>query len=168
MELAQAKPADVEKIIFSTGFYRNKAKSLIACARSIQETYQGELPRDMAGMLRLAGVGRKTANVVLGNAFGIQAGVVVDTHVMRLSQLVGLTTERTPEKIEIDLMQLLPQEVWTNFSHWLILHGRKTCIARRPNCHQCGIRKLCAFGMHEPTDQEPAPKTRKAPQRKVK
>lgn len=143
--LARAKQAQVEKIIFSTGFYKNKAKSLIGAAKAITKLPGKNLPQSMEGLLKLPGVGRKTANVILGNAFGIP-GLVVDTHVKRLSNLLGLTEEQDPEKIEQDLVQIVPQEHWTEFSHWLILHGRKTCIARRPKCEECPLQKHCLFG----------------------
>lgn len=148
-ELAKANPADVEKIIHSTGFFKNKAKSLLACAQKIQSTFKGELPRTIEELTSLAGVGRKTANVLLGNAFGIEAGVVVDTHVTRLSNLIGFSQQKTAEKIEQDLMKIIPQETWTKFSHWMILHGRKTCIARKPKCAECVIRMHCDYGKKE-------------------
>lgn len=143
--LAKAKPKDVEKIIFSTGFYKNKTKSLIGAAKAITKQYGGELPRSLAELTELPGVGRKTANVLLGNAFGIP-GLVVDTHVKRLSNLLGLTEEQDPVKIEFALMELVPKEKWTDFSHWLILHGRSVCIARRPKCVSCVLQKDCLFG----------------------
>jgi endonuclease-3 len=143
--LAKAKVADVEKIIFSTGFYKNKAKNLVGCAQAIQKNHKGELPRDLEQLTALPGVGRKTANVLLGNAFGIP-GLVVDTHVKRLSNLIGLTKQQDPVKIELELMDLVEKKNWTEFSHWLILHGRKVCIARRPRCENCVIRSHCDFG----------------------
>ncbi|MCO5142565.1 MAG: endonuclease III [Oligoflexia bacterium] len=148
-ELAKAKQSDVEKIIQSTGFYRNKAKNLIGAAIAIQKTFLGELPQSIAELTQLAGVGRKTANVVLGDAFNIQEGVVVDTHVRRISNLLALTQSQDPIKIEQDLMEIVPKKNWTNFSHWLILHGRRTCIARRPKCTDCVIQKLCEYGRKE-------------------
>ncbi len=148
-EMAKAKLKDVEKLIHSTGFYKNKALSLVECAKTIQEKYPDGLPRTMEELTELRGVGRKTANVLLGDAFGIQLGIVVDTHVKRLTNLIGLTTEEDPVKIEQELMKFVPQEWWTKFSHWLILHGRSTCIARRPKCETCAILKHCDFGKKE-------------------
>lgn len=148
-KLAQAKLSEVEKVIKSINFFRNKAKSLVTASKQIQEKHGGELPRTMEELVELAGVGRKTANVVLGDAFNIQVGVVVDTHVKRLANLLGLTEEEDPVKIEQDLMKVVPRENWTKFSHWLILHGRRTCIARRPKCGECIIRAHCDFGQKE-------------------
>ena len=141
--LAAANPKILEQDIRSTGFYRNKAKSLLGMARALLERHGGQVPETMEELVTLPGVGRKTANVVLGNAFGKNEGVVVDTHVQRISGLLGLTKEKTPEKIERDLMALVPRPKWTIFSHYLILHGRKTCIARRPKCGECRINDLC-------------------------
>lgn len=148
-EMAKAKLSDVEKVIKSINFFRNKAKSLVGAAKQIQENHNGDLPRTMDELVELPGVGRKTANVVLGDAFDIQVGVVVDTHVKRLSNLLGLTEEEDPVKIEQDLMEIVPRPLWTKFSHWLILHGRRTCIARRPKCGECVIRAHCDFGQKE-------------------
>lgn len=141
--LAAAQPADVEQIIQSTGFFRAKAKSLIGMARGVVEDYHGEIPRTVDALIKLPGVGRKTANVVLGVAYGIATGIVVDTHVRRISNLLGLTTRQNPEIIERDLMKLLPRKSWIDFSHQLIHHGRKICIARRPKCRECPLLKLC-------------------------
>lgn len=141
--LAQARQPDVEKIIQSTGFFRNKAKSLIGMAQSVVADHGGTIPRTMDELHALPGVGRKTANVVLGNAFGINAGVTVDTHVTRLSNLLGLTAHSDPVKIEQDLMRLVPQDDWTLISHLLILHGRAICIARRPQCGECVLNDIC-------------------------
>lgn len=141
--LAAAAPADVEDAIRSTGFFRNKAKSLLGMAAGLMERHGGEVPRTMEALRDLPGVGRKTANVVLGNAYGINAGVTVDTHVTRLSGLLRLTRETTAEKIEQDLMGLIPRDDWTLVSHLLIWHGRRVCIARRPRCEACVLRKLC-------------------------
>lgn len=148
-ELAKAKLSDVEKIIYSTGFYKNKAKSLVETAKTIQERYPHGLPHTIEELTKLRGVGRKTANVLLGDAFGIQAGIVVDTHVTRLVQLIGLSHSKDPVKIEGELQEIVPKEWWTKFSHWLILHGRRTCIARRPKCGECPIRALCEYGKKE-------------------
>jgi len=142
-DFANAPLAELEQAIKSTGFFRNKAKNIQACCRKLVELYAGKVPQTMEELTQLAGVGRKTANVVLGNAFGINVGVVVDTHIARLSQRLGLTSQKLPEKIERDLMALVPQKQWTLFSHWLIWHGRRRCNARRPDCEGCEIKKLC-------------------------
>ena len=142
-DYARAPLPELEQAIKSTGFFRNKAKSLKNCCQALVEQHSGQVPRTMEELTQLGGVGRKTANVVLGNAFGINCGVVVDTHVARLSQRLGLTAETAPEKIEQELMNLLPQEQWTMFSHWLIWHGRRRCAARSPDCPGCEIRTLC-------------------------
>ena len=141
--LARAKQSEVEEIIKSTGFFRNKAKSLIGMAQALVAAHQGEVPRTMDDLRVLPGVGRKTANVVLGNAFGINEGITVDTHVTRLSLLLGLTKHDDPIKIEQDLMKLFPQESWALLSHLLIFHGRQVCIARRPRCGECVVADLC-------------------------
>jgi endonuclease-3 len=142
-DFARAPQAELEQAIKTTGFFRNKAKSLKACCQAIVEKHGGQVPRTMEELTRLGGVGRKTANVVLGNAFNMNYGVVVDTHVTRLSQRLGLTKETAPEKIEQDLMKLVTQEQWTMFSHWLIWHGRRRCYARNPDCSACEIKSLC-------------------------
>jgi endonuclease-3 len=141
--LADARGEDVEEIIRSTGFFRNKTKNIIGFAQGVTELHGGEVPRTMKELTALPGVGRKTANVILGNAFGIDEGVVVDTHVKRLSTLNGFTKEKTPEKIEADLMGLFPRERWTLLSHLLIFHGRQVCISGRPRCEACVISHLC-------------------------
>ncbi len=141
--LAEARQAEVEKIIHSLGFFRAKATSLIGMAQGLVRDHQGEVPDDLEALQRLPGVGRKTANVVLGVWFGKAVGVVVDTHVRRISTLLGLTQQKTPEKIEQDLMRLLPQQEWIDFSHRLIYHGRKICIARRPRCQECPLLTVC-------------------------
>jgi endonuclease III len=133
----------LEEIIRTTGFFRAKARNIKACCADIVAKHGGEVPRAMEELTALAGVGRKTANVVLGNAFGINVGVVVDTHVQRLSGRLGLTRETTPEKIEADLMKLIPTDQWTLFSHWLIWHGRRRCDARKPRCAECEVADLC-------------------------
>jgi len=140
---AAAPEVELQEAIKSTGFFRNKTKSIKAACQALVERHDGEVPRTMDQLRELGGVGRKTANVVLGNAFDINCGVVVDTHVARLSGRLGLTNQKTPEKIEEDLMQLVPQEQWTLFSHLLIWHGRRRCFARNPDCPGCEIRKLC-------------------------
>ena len=142
-DYAAADPRLLEKEIQSTGFFRNKTKSIIGMAQALIERHGGQVPDTMEELVALPGVGRKTANVVLGNAFGKNEGVVVDTHVQRLSGLLRLSSEKTPEKIERDLMALVPRKDWTIFSHLLILHGRKTCIARRPRCEACTINRWC-------------------------
>jgi endonuclease-3 len=142
-ELTRANPADVEEIIRSTGFFRNKTRSLIGMAQAVVERHGGEVPRTMEELRRLPGVGRKTANVVLGNAFDMNEGVTVDTHVTRLSRLLGLSRETEPEKIEQELMRLFPRESWGLLSHLLIFHGRQVCIARRPRCGSCVLAQVC-------------------------
>lgn len=141
--LASADQADVEEIIRSTGFFRNKAKNIIGFARGLMAEHDGEVPSSMAELSSLPGVGRKTANVILGNAFGVDEGVVVDTHVKRLAGLLGFTKETSPEKVEQDLMELFPEDRWTMLSHLLIWHGRRVCIARRPRCEACVVSHLC-------------------------
>jgi len=140
---AKARLPELEEEIKSTGFYRNKAKSITKATRNIVEKHGGKVPNTMEELIALGGVGRKTANVVLGNAFGINTGIVVDTHVARLSHRLGLTKETDPVKIEVTLMNLVPQEQWTMFSHWLIWHGRRRCYARSPNCPNCEIKSVC-------------------------
>lgn len=142
-DYATADPEVFEREIQSTGFFRNKTKSILGMARTLVEEHDGQVPDTMDALVALPGVGRKTANVVLGNAFGKNEGIVVDTHVQRISGLLKLTKETTPEKIERDLTDLVPRKDWTIFSHLLILHGRKTCIARRPKCEGCTINHLC-------------------------
>jgi endonuclease-3 len=140
---ANAPEGELEEAIKTTGFFRNKAKSIRACCCALLEKHNGQVPQTMTELNALDGVGRKTANVVLGNAFNVNEGVVVDTHVARLSTRLGLTREKTPEKIEQNLMKLVPQMDWTMFSHWLIWHGRRRCIARKPECPNCEIKELC-------------------------
>ena len=142
-DFARASQAELEQDIHSTGFFRNKAKSIRAASQRILDEFGGEVPNTMPEILSLAGVARKTANVVLGNAFGIASGVVVDTHVSRLSQRLGLTKEKRPEKIERDLQKLVPEKDWVMFSHWLIFHGRQICQARKPKCRQCVLADEC-------------------------
>jgi endonuclease-3 len=141
--LARARPEDVEAIIKSTGFFRNKTRSLIGMAQALVADHGGEVPRTMEQLRVLPGVGRKTANVILGNAFGLNEGITVDTHVARLSRLLGLTGHDDPTKIEHDLMPLFPREAWGLLSHLLIFHGRRVCIARRPRCGECVVSDLC-------------------------
>jgi endonuclease-3 len=142
-DLARAEPAEVEELIRSTGFFRNKTRSLIGMAQALVADHRGDVPRTMEELRVLPGVGRKTANVVLGNAYGLNEGVTVDTHVTRLSRLLGLTRHDDPVRIEQDLMPLFPREDWALVSHLLIFHGRQICIARRPRCPQCVVADLC-------------------------
>ncbi|HSG47085.1 MAG TPA: endonuclease III [Longimicrobiales bacterium] len=141
--LANAPREEVEEIVRSTGFFRNKARNIIGFAAALVEEHGGEIPRSMDVLAGMPGVGRKTANVILGNAFGINEGVVVDTHVKRLARLMDLTRETTPEKVEQDLMPLFPREDWTLLSHLLIWHGRRVCDARKPACERCAVSHLC-------------------------
>lgn len=142
-DFARASQSELENDIRRLGFFRNKAKNIRACCQSLLDEHGGEVPRSMEALTALDGVGRKTANVVLGNAFRINEGVVVDTHVGRLSNRLGLTKQKDPVKVEQDLMKLVPREEWTLFSHWLIWHGRRRCNARKPDCPNCEIRTLC-------------------------
>ncbi len=145
-DYANAPQTELENAIKSTGFFRNKAKSIRGATSAIAKLYQGKVPKTMEQLCGLPGVGRKTANVVLGNAFSKNEGIVVDTHVVRLSRRLRLTRRVEPEKIERDLMKLVPREDWTNWSHWLIWHGRRRCFARKPDCSQCEIFRLCPSG----------------------
>jgi endonuclease-3 len=140
---AAADLGALEKAIQSTGYFRNKARNIKACCQKLVELYGGEVPRDLNAMVELPGVGRKTANVVLGTAYGIPSGVVVDTHVTRLTQRLGLTREKDAVKIERDLMALLEAKEWIDFSHRLIHHGRQVCSARKPKCDACSMRDFC-------------------------
>lgn len=142
-DYTRAPLAELEAAIKSTGFFRNKAKSIQRCCQALVDHHGGEVPRTMDELQALGGVGRKTANVVLGNAFQINVGIVVDTHVARLAQRLGLTRQKDPAKIEQELMPLAPQAQWTMFSHWLIWHGRRRCDARKPDCAHCEIHDLC-------------------------
>jgi len=142
-DYANANTTALEQDVKTTGFFRNKTKSIQACCRKLVEQYGGKVPQTMEELVQLGGVGRKTANVVLGNAFGINEGIVVDTHVARLSHRLGLTKQKDPEKIEHDLVKLVPRALWTMFSHWLIWHGRRRCYARNPDCLNCEIKALC-------------------------
>jgi len=142
-DYAHADPTELEEDIRPTGFYRNKARSLRNMAGALVEEHGGEVPGTMQELVALPGVGRKTANVVLGNAFGVDEGIVVDTHVRRVSGKLGLTENKDPVKIEQDLMKIVPGEDWTVFSHLLILHGRRTCKARKPDCPNCVLNDIC-------------------------
>lgn len=144
-DFADANPDELATIIRSTGFYRNKTKSLIGMGQALAERHGGEVPRSMDELRRVPGAGRKTANVVLGNAFGIEEGVVVDTHVGRISQRLGLTRHADPVRIERDLMAIVPRGQWTLFPHLLIHHGRAICQARKPRCEICPVNDLCPF-----------------------
>ena len=141
--LAAAELPEIEQVIHSAGFFRNKAKSIKEACTDIMQKHGGQVPKELEALVALRGVGRKTANVVLGNAFSINAGVVVDTHVTRLSHRLGLTSENDAVKIEFALQPLVPQDYWTLFSHWLILHGRAVCNARKPLCSQCPVSAHC-------------------------
>src|SRR5579862_4122431 len=142
-DFAYASPAELEKEIRPTGFFRNKTKSIMGASKGLIEKFGGEVPRTMEEILTLPGVARKTGNVVLGTAYGIASGVVVDTHVMRLSQRLDLTRNNEPKKIEQDLMKIIPQGKWIQFSHQLIWHGRRVCVARKPKCVDCNLESLC-------------------------
>lgn len=142
-DLANASQLDVEEIVRSTGFFRNKAKNIIGFARAVMADHDGVVPRTLTELAALPGVGRKTANVILGNAFGLDEGVVVDTHVKRLSARLAFTAEEDPVKVEQDLMPLFPRERWTMLSHLLIWHGRRVCDARKPRCQECVVSRLC-------------------------
>ena len=142
-DLAVAEPERLEEMIRSTGFFRNKTKSLLGMSAAVVERHGGEIPNTMAELVRLPGVGRKTANVVLGNAFGVNEGVVVDTHVGRLVVRLGITNETDPVKVEQILMRLIPRDDWTLISHLFIFHGRRVCIARLPKCGECVLNDIC-------------------------
>jgi endonuclease-3 len=145
-DFAGAPLAELEAVIRRIGLYRNKAKNIKAACQTLVVKYGGEVPRTMEELTELGGVGRKTANVVLGNAFGINDGIVVDTHVARLSRRLGLSSQTAPDKIEKDLQAFTPQKDWTNLSHWLIWHGRRRCFARSPECPACEIKADCPAG----------------------
>lgn len=144
-DYAKADLSELEEEIRPTGFYRNKAKSIQKCAQELVKRFGGEVPKTLEELITLPGVGRKTANVILGNAFGVPS-IVVDTHVHRVSQRIGLTKRDDPVMIEFDLTKVVPKEEWTHFSNLLIWHGRRTCIARKPLCTSCSIRQLCDYG----------------------
>jgi endonuclease-3 len=141
-DYARARPERLEDDVRSTGFYKNKAKSIINCCKKIVEKHGGKVPGTMEELVALDGIGRKTANVILGNAFGVP-GITVDTHVKRVAYRMGLTRHQDPVKIEYDLMELVPREEWTRFSHLIIFHGRYTCAARKPRCAECVVETLC-------------------------
>lgn len=141
--LSSAKLTQIEKIIHSTGFYKNKAKNIKSCATDLVKNHGGQTPSTMKDLILLSGVGRKTANVVLGNAFNISEGIVVDTHVLRISKLLGLTKNTTAEKVELDLVKVFTKEQWTKISHLFIFLGRRICIANRPKCVECPLKTIC-------------------------
>jgi len=143
-DYAQIPQARLEKLIRSTGFFRNKAKQIRGCAARLAEEHRGQVPADLEALVQLPGVGRKTANVILGNVFGIP-GIVVDTHVRRVSRRLELTEHEDPVRIEFDLMKLVPKKEWTDFSHQVLFHGRRVCLARRPKCDACPLRKSCPY-----------------------
>ena len=165
--LARAVPAEVEEIIRSTGFFRAKAKSLMGCARALVETHGGEVPRELQALVKLPGIGRKTANVVLGHAYDIAEGVAVDTHVLRVSNRLGIAKGDDPIKVEQQLMALVPQPRWTRTTDLVIFHGRKICDARRPLCGQCPVFDLCRW-KHRQAYALGAPPRRKAAARRAR
>lgn len=151
---ATAEPEELETAILSTGFFRNKTRSIIGCCKKLVEEHGGKVPGTMEQLCPLPGIGRKTANVVLGNAFAVP-GITVDTHVGRLSRRMGLTRETDPEKVERDLMGLIPKKQWTDFSHRMIYHGRQVCFARKPNCAGCALAEVCPkIGVTSPAPQK--------------
>jgi endonuclease-3 len=158
---AEVDLREFEEDIRPTGFYRNKAKAIQKCCQELGHRFGGKVPQMLEDLVSLPGVGRKTANVILGNAFGVP-GIVVDTHVQRVSQRIGLTKNADPVKIEFDLMEIVPKEEWTHFSNLLIWHGRRTCVARKPLCEICPIRKLCEYGSGVSTKSQ-APKKQLQP-----
>lgn len=145
-QFANLPVEEIEEMIKSTGFYRNKAKNIKLCSQQLLNEYNGEIPQEMDKLVKLAGVGRKTANVVRGEIWGLADGITVDTHVKRLSNLIGLTKNDDPIKIEQDLMKIVPRDSWIDFSHYLILQGRDKCIARRPKCQECEMSGYCTYG----------------------
>jgi endonuclease III len=151
-QMAQAEPAQIEKVIRSTGFFRNKARNLHASALKVVTEFDGRVPQTMEEMLTLPGVARKTANVVLSNAYGVQAGIAVDTHVKRIAFRLGLTSQTNPDKVERDLLKLFPQQSWGAVNHYLVLFGREVCVARKPRCGSCELADLCPkIGVLSPT-----------------
>jgi endonuclease III len=142
-DYAAAAPAELEKDIQSTGFFRNKAKAIQGCCQAMLDRFEGQVPRDLDTLVQLPGIGRKTANVILGAAFGVASGIAVDTHVGRLSRRLGLSAHKDPVKVERDLMDRLPQEQWLDFTHQLVQHGRTVCIARKPKCDECPLGDIC-------------------------
>ena len=169
--LAAAETADVEEIIRSTGFFRSKTKSIVGLARGLVEHHGGQIPREMAPLVKLPGIGRKTANVVLGHAYDVNEGIAVDTHVLRVGERIGLTKGRDPIKVEAQLMKIVPRERWTRTTDLVIFHGRKVCDARRPACGTCPIFTLCQWESRQAWASGEPPKARspkkKAPSRKL-
>lgn len=165
--LAAAVPAELESIIRSTGFFRAKARNLLAMAGQVAQLHGGRIPEDLESLTALSGVGRKTANVVLGTAFGHAEGIVVDTHVKRLARRLGLSKGKTPEQIERELMKVIPRAEWVDLSHRLILHGRKVCVARRPKCEACALAEFCPrVGVDPPAGTARAARPRPRPRRR--
>jgi endonuclease-3 len=160
--LAKAEPVDVEEVIKSTGFFRNKTKAIRGASAMLVERFGGEVPRSMPELLEVPGVARKTANVVLGSAFGVASGVVTDTHAMRVAGRLALTTHEEPEKIEADLCQLFPVAAWIKLGHRLVLHGRYVCTARAPDCSHCPLNELCPSRLEKPEDTWEARAAREA------
>ena len=150
-DFANMSLEEIEEHIRSTGFYKNKAKSIKKCSQQLLEKYDGEIPQGMDELTELAGVGRKTANVVRGEVWGLADGITVDTHVRRITNLIGLVKNEDPIKIERELMKIVPKKSWIDFSHYIILHGRATCIARRPKCSECEIINYCDYGLKNQT-----------------
>lgn len=150
-DFANMSLEEIEEHIRSTGFYKNKAKSIKKCSQQLLEKYNGEIPQGMDELTELAGVGRKTANVVRGEVWGLADGITVDTHVRRITNLIGLVKNEDPIKIERELMKIVPKKSWIDFSHYIILHGRATCIARRPRCSECEIINYCDYGLKNQT-----------------
>lgn len=148
-DFASLSLEEIENHIKSTGFFRNKAKNIKKCSEQLLEKYNGEIPQDMDKLTELAGVGRKTANVVRGEIWGLADGITVDTHVRRITNLIGLVKNQDPIKIERELMKIVPKKLWIDFSHYIILHGRATCIARRPKCSECEINAYCDYGLNK-------------------
>jgi endonuclease-3 len=161
--LARARTPELEAIIRPTGFFRNKARSLIGMSQALVGEHGGEVPASMEALRQLPGVGRKTANVILGNAFGLNEGVTVDTHVGRLSRRLGVTEETDPEKVELALMKLIPRDDWALVSHLLIFHGRRVCVARRPGCESCALATLCPSAFNATPAPARAQPARRAP-----
>jgi endonuclease-3 len=164
-DLAAAKLPEVEEIIRSTGFFRAKAKSITSCAQALVEKHDGEVPKDFEAAVKLKGVGRKTASVVLGHAYGIAEGIAVDTHVLRLTARLGLTKHHDPTRVERDLMKIVPRERWVKTTDLIIFHGRRTCDARKPRCGECGLFDLCSWPSrqafaHGGTKSTPKPRAR--------
>lgn len=152
-DFASADPAELESVIYSTGFYKNKTKNIISCTATLVHRFGGEIPNTIDALESLAGVGRKTANCVLGTAFGIPSGVVVDTHVIRIARRLGLTMHKNPIKIELDLNSCIPKNSWIYFSHAVILHGRTTCTARSPKCFECACSSFCPSSNTKKTNE---------------